>query len=110
MVKVSMSSENVKGPQANMISELPGWNFDKIQEEAKIKWNNYLSRVDIKGDTDKKTLFYYVPIVHPVQQYCRQWHRALLFYTIIMGYLLCCTSVVLHSPHQSNRLISIANV
>jgi predicted alpha-1,2-mannosidase len=58
MVKISMSSTNVDGAKANLTAELNKWDFDQTCQEAKSIWNNYLSRIDILGDKDKKTMFY----------------------------------------------------
>lgn len=58
MVKVSISSTSVEGAKANLSAELNKWDFDQTYQEAKAAWNTYLSRVDIEGDKDRKTMFY----------------------------------------------------
>ncbi|MCK9618586.1 MAG: GH92 family glycosyl hydrolase [Lentimicrobiaceae bacterium] len=58
MVKISMSSTSVNGAKANLITELNDWDFDQTYQKAKATWNTYLSRVDIEGDKDRKTMFY----------------------------------------------------
>jgi len=58
MVKISMSSTSVNGAKANLTAESSDWDFDQTYQKAKDNWNTYLSRVDVEGDKDKKTMFY----------------------------------------------------
>jgi len=58
MVKISMSSTSVEGAKANLTAELSNWDFDQTHQLAKNSWNKYLSKVDIVGDKNKKTMFY----------------------------------------------------
>ncbi|MCK9208441.1 MAG: glycoside hydrolase family 92 protein, partial [Salinivirgaceae bacterium] len=58
MVKISMSSTGVEGAKANLTAELNGWDFEQTSQNAKANWNTYLSRVEVEGDKDKKTMFY----------------------------------------------------
>ena len=58
MVKVSLSSTSIDGAKANLTAELNDWDFDQTYQKAKATWNTYLSRVDIEGEADKKTMFY----------------------------------------------------
>jgi predicted alpha-1,2-mannosidase len=58
LAKIAISTTDVKGAKHNMKSELSGWNFDKIKEEAENDWNNYLQRIDIEADKKDKTIFY----------------------------------------------------
>jgi len=58
MVKISMSSTSIDGAKANLIAELSNWDFDQTYQLAKDSWNKCLSKVNIVGDKDKKTMFY----------------------------------------------------
>lgn len=58
LVKVSISSTSVENARKNLLAEVPGWEFDKVREEGRAKWNKYLSRVQIDGTPDQKEIFY----------------------------------------------------
>lgn len=58
LVKVALSSTGVEGAKKNLQAELKGWEFDKVRESAKGKWNTVLSRVQIEGTTEQKDIFY----------------------------------------------------
>ena len=58
-VKVGISYVSIANAQANLNAEQPGWEFDKIREEARSKWLFELSRIEVKGGTkEQKTIFY----------------------------------------------------
>lgn len=58
LMKIALSTTGVKGAYSNLNAELPGWNFDQVRQVAQKDWNNYLSRIDIKGTDEEKTNFY----------------------------------------------------
>lgn len=59
MVKVGVSAVDVEGARKNVESEIPDWNFDKVRQDARKAWNNYLSKIDITtSDADARTVFY----------------------------------------------------
>jgi len=58
MIKLSISANSIEGAKKNIDSELNDWNFDRTCKRANESWNNCLSKVDIVGNNDKKTMFY----------------------------------------------------
>lgn len=58
LVKVSLSPTSYEGAKLNM-SEIKGWDFEKVKKEAEQLWNKQLSKIEItESDLDKKTIFY----------------------------------------------------
>lgn len=53
--KVAISYTSCANAAANLVSELPGWDFDKTLATATTKWNNELSKIEIES-TDKQML------------------------------------------------------
>ena len=52
-VKVGISYTSIAQARLNLNAEIPHWNFFRIKEEAKIKWNKALSKIEVgmdKGD------------------------------------------------------------
>ncbi|MCB9253002.1 MAG: glycoside hydrolase family 92 protein, partial [Flavobacteriales bacterium] len=58
MIKVALSSTGIEGARTNLAKEKSDWDFESTVNKAKESWNKYLSRIDIEGDKDKKTMFY----------------------------------------------------
>ena len=59
LVKVGLSSASMEGAMANLKSENPGWNFDKIARKAEETWDKELAKVEIEdGNDENKTIFY----------------------------------------------------
>lgn len=58
LVKLALSAVDEKGAQKNL-AEIPGWDFDKVQADARQEWNKYLSKIDVTtSDEEQKTVFY----------------------------------------------------
>ena len=59
LVKVALSPVSVSGARANMLAELPGWDFDATLAAAHDAWNKELGKIQVKcPDRDRKTVFY----------------------------------------------------
>ncbi len=56
--KVALSTVSVEGAIANLKTEIPEWDFDRTVTQAKQKWNEYLSRIEIDADQKQKEIFY----------------------------------------------------
>ena len=57
MVKVALSSVSIDGAKNNL-EEVADWDFDATYRNTKAKWNELLSRADIKGTKEEKKNFY----------------------------------------------------
>lgn len=58
LVKVAISPVSVEGAKKNLEAEMPGWDFNKVKEEATKKWEENLSAIIVEGDETKKKIFY----------------------------------------------------
>lgn len=59
MVKMGISHVDMEGARKNLIAEIPDWNFDRVQHQAKESWRNYLSKIKVEtDDSDHKEIFY----------------------------------------------------
>ncbi len=59
LIKVSISPVDVEGARNNMLAELPGWDFEKVQQGAEDAWRKALSKIRVySGDKGKLTQFY----------------------------------------------------
>ncbi len=58
MVKVAISPVDSEGARKNMLAEAQSWNFDEYVQAAHDAWQRELSRIDIEGTEEQKTIFY----------------------------------------------------
>lgn len=57
-VKVAVSAVSTADALQNLDSEIPDWDFDKLREATRAKWDNELSKVQIEGSQAQKETFY----------------------------------------------------
>ncbi|MBQ0033089.1 MAG: GH92 family glycosyl hydrolase, partial [bacterium] len=59
MVKVALSARgNAAKARANMLAEMPGWDFDAVKNEARRKWNEVLGKAVVEGTEEQKKNWY----------------------------------------------------
>ena len=58
MVKVAISPVDIEGARKNMKAEASRWDFDAYMQAAHDAWQKELSRIDIEGTDEQKTIFY----------------------------------------------------
>ena len=59
IVKMGLSPVSSKNALENIETEIPHWDFDKVAEQANVKWNKELSKITIETpDLSKKKIFY----------------------------------------------------
>jgi len=67
--KIGISYVSIENARENLNAENPGWNFDEIKNQAVAKWNDYLGKIEVKGENeDRLTQFYthlYRALIHP---------------------------------------------
>lgn len=64
LVKVSISAVDEKGAGKNMAAEIPHWDFNKVKKESEEIWSKQLSKVDVKGGSEKQKRIFYTGFYH----------------------------------------------
>jgi predicted alpha-1,2-mannosidase len=64
LVKVGISTVDYDGAWKNLEAEIPGWNFDKVKNDAKDAWNKQLSKIIVKGNSEEKKKIFYTALYH----------------------------------------------
>lgn len=73
LVKVGISYTGIDGARKNLHQEIPGWDFDRIRNNAHDIWNNELSRIKIEGAGDDRKEIFYTAMYHSLlAQYISQ--------------------------------------
>ncbi len=64
LVKVSLSTSGEAGAMKNLDAEIPSWNFDKTAENTRNIWEEYLSKIEVKTNTDDQKKVFYTALYH----------------------------------------------
>ncbi|WGQ09398.1 GH92 family glycosyl hydrolase [Pedobacter gandavensis] len=57
-LKVGLSPVSYENALANITAEIPGWDFEKVHQQANQKWEKELSKLKITADEETKKTFY----------------------------------------------------
>jgi predicted alpha-1,2-mannosidase len=59
LLKVGISYVSVENARLNRETEIAGWDFDAVRQNAKNEWNRVLGLIEVEGGTEElKTIFY----------------------------------------------------
>ncbi len=59
MIKTGLSFVSIEGARANLVAEIPDWNFDQVHQQARDTWTKAVDRLAVEGGTeDNKTIYY----------------------------------------------------
>ena len=62
--KVGISAVDTEGAEKNLRAEIPGFDFDKVRDDARKSWNEYLSKIDVTADNDNDRTVFYTALYH----------------------------------------------
>ena len=66
-MKVGISYCNAAEAKNNIEEELEHWDFDRVVAESKSEWNDWLSKVEVKGGTKNDRVRFYTDLWHALQ-------------------------------------------
>lgn len=61
-LKIGISRISTADARRKLREEMPGWNFDKVREEAKALWNKALSLIKVEGGTTDQLVTFYTAL------------------------------------------------
>ena len=64
LLKVALSPMSIEGAKANLVAELPGWDFDATVKAADAKWNAELSKVKVTTTDEAAKRIFYTALYH----------------------------------------------
>ncbi|GAB3020770.1 GH92 family glycosyl hydrolase [Bowmanella dokdonensis] len=67
-VKVGISFVSIENARANLMAEQPDFDFDQTRRNSVSAWDKLLSKAEVEGTEENKTLFYtalYHSLIHP---------------------------------------------
>jgi predicted alpha-1,2-mannosidase len=63
-VKTGISAVSIDGALKNLDAEIHDWDFDKIREQAKDKWNTELRKIVVNDDNSVNKMIFYSALYH----------------------------------------------
>lgn len=63
LVKIA-SGSSYEVAETRLRTEEPGWDFDKIHQQAEQSWSQKLNAIEVKGGTEKQRAFFYSCLYH----------------------------------------------
>ncbi len=64
LVKVGISAVDAEGAKKNVLSEIPGWDFDGMRQKAFDSWDDELGKIEVEGGTDEQKVTFYTALYH----------------------------------------------
>jgi len=66
-MKVAISYVSTEQARLNLQTELPHWDFDRVVQESRNEWNQWLSRIEVEGGTEKQQQRFYTDLWKALQ-------------------------------------------
>ena len=57
-VKIGISAVSAENALKNLDAEIPHWDFDRVRNETRAKWDRELARIQVEGSQVEKETFY----------------------------------------------------
>lgn len=64
LVKTGISPVDMEGAQKNLESEISGWDFAGVCNQAQKQWNNELSKITVETDNNKRREIFYTSLYY----------------------------------------------
>jgi predicted alpha-1,2-mannosidase len=58
MIKVAVSAISTANALKNLEAEIPDWDFERVHQQTREKWNRELAKIEIEGSQEEKETFY----------------------------------------------------
>jgi predicted alpha-1,2-mannosidase len=67
LMKIAISYTGVDEAMHNMMTELPGWDFDQVVASSAQEWDKWLGRIEVEGGTAVEQRRFYTDLYHALQ-------------------------------------------
>ena len=64
LMKVAISYTSELNARANLLAELPSWDFDAVVKASCSDWNDWLGRIAVEGGTEAQWVKFYTDLWH----------------------------------------------
>ena len=63
-MKIAFSLTSIENARNNLKTECPGWDFDVVRVAGRKVWNDWLSRIEVKGGSSNQRIKFYTDLWH----------------------------------------------
>jgi predicted alpha-1,2-mannosidase len=63
-VKFAVSYTSIENARNNLSTDCNHWDFNKVRQNSRDEWNQWLGRIDVKGGTDAQKIKFYTNLWH----------------------------------------------
>jgi predicted alpha-1,2-mannosidase len=67
-VKIGTSFVSIEQARKNLDTEIPDFDFEKVQQNLKSKWNEILSKIEVESNNTDELVKFYTAMFHSFQQ------------------------------------------
>lgn len=67
LMKTGISFTSEAGAARNLAAEVPHWDFDRVSNDSRTRWNEMLSRINIEGGTEHQRRRFYTDLWRAIQ-------------------------------------------
>ena len=64
LLKVGLSYVSTDQARLNLKTELPHWDFERVERESRRVWNQWLGKIEVQGGTDSQRTKFYTDLWH----------------------------------------------
>jgi predicted alpha-1,2-mannosidase len=63
-VKIGLSFVSAANAEQNLAAEIPGWDIDRVKQDARQSWSDVLAHADVSGGTASQRKVFYTAMYH----------------------------------------------
>jgi len=63
-MKIAISYTSIDNARLNLETELGHWDFDKVRQDSRDVWNEWLGKIEVKGGTKDQRVKFYTDLWH----------------------------------------------
>ena len=63
-MKVGLSYVSIEQARLNLQTELPDWDFDRVKDDSRRVWNQWLGKIEVEGGSDAQRTKFYTDLWH----------------------------------------------
>ncbi len=68
LVKIGISTVSIEGARKNLRAEIPGWDFNKLKQDATAEWDKELGKIEVSSTDPEKIKTFYTALYHTMIQ------------------------------------------
>ncbi|MBR4597002.1 MAG: GH92 family glycosyl hydrolase, partial [Opitutales bacterium] len=64
LMKAGISFVSMENARQNLLSDIPGWNFEKTRNNARKLWADAISKIKVEGGSERDKTIFYTALYH----------------------------------------------